>query len=525
MTLPKLNPNTPTLMDGEVRLFKRKHSSIWQVVFMMDGRQVRVSTKKRILKDAKDAAREIYLDYRFRQKNGLPVISKRFADVAALCRATMKEQLENGVGKKSFRDYIIVIDKYLVPFFGDLFVTSIDYEMLQRFARWREEKMGREPRASTLNTHNSALNRIFDEAVARGYMNKSQVPVLVNKGRDSVRRPDFTREEYATLIRKLPSWIDAGREGKSRDMRHLLRDYILILANTGMRHGTEAENLRWKHISLFEDKGLKYLEMSVSGKTGRRDIICRAGTINYLKRIQSRCPDIAHLSFEQLIKSKRDEPVFRLPDGTASANLRQTFRILMRDTGLLTCPRTGQDRTLYSLRHTYATFSLLNDGMDVHTLAVQMGTSILMIERHYSHLTPRLKKEMLTGKRYDTPYDEYKAERVQGFSISDEDLHSPVGDVIEESLPDELEEQPEEITTGVEPAPSADNQSSDKNTEASLKALDMLDKGLLTEKATLAVIGTHEESYTVAPNVRIKALELVEHGKLSERGLVAILGL
>jgi len=41
--------------------------------------------------------------------------------------------------------------------------------------------MGREPRSSTLNTHNSALNRIFDEAVARGYMNKSQVPVLVNK--------------------------------------------------------------------------------------------------------------------------------------------------------------------------------------------------------------------------------------------------------------------------------------------------------------------------------------------------------
>jgi len=316
-------------------------------------------------------------------------------------------------------------------------------------ARWREEKMGREPRASTLNTHNSALNRIFDEAVARGYMNKSQIPVLVNKGRDSVRRPDFTREEYATLIRKLPSWIDAGREGKSRDMRHLLRDYILILANTGMRHGTEANNLRWKHISLFEDKGLKYLEMSVSGKTGRRDIICRAGTINYLKRIQSRCPDIAHLTFEQLIKSKLDVPVFRLPDGTASANLRQTFRILMRDTGLLTCPRTGQDRTLYSLRHTYATFSLLNDGMDVHTLAVQMGTSILMIERHYSHLTPRLKKEMLTGKRYDTPYDEYKAERVLGFSISEDDLHSPVGDVIEENLPDEPEEQPGETTTGV----------------------------------------------------------------------------
>jgi len=116
IVLPKLNPNTPTLMNGEVRLFKRKRSSVWQVVFTMDGRQVRVSSKKRILKEALEAARDIYLDYRVRQKNGLPVISKRFASVAALCRATMAEQLENGVGKKSFRDYIIVIDKYLVPF-------------------------------------------------------------------------------------------------------------------------------------------------------------------------------------------------------------------------------------------------------------------------------------------------------------------------------------------------------------------------------------------------------------------------
>jgi len=37
-----------------------------------------------------------------------------------------------------------------------------------------------------------------------------------------------------------------------------------------------------------------------------------------------------------------------------------------------------------------------------------MGTSIGMIERHYSHLTPRLKKDMLTGKRYALPKDEFE---------------------------------------------------------------------------------------------------------------------
>ena len=114
------------------------------------------------------------------------------------------------------------------------------------------------------------------------------------------------------------------------------------------------------------------------------------------------------MSFEDLVKAKSDLPAFRLPDGTASQNLRQTFKRLMIDTGLLTCARTGQNRTLYSFRHTYATFALLNDGMDIHTLAIQMGTSIAMIERHYSHLTPRLRKEMLTGKRYELSKEEYQ---------------------------------------------------------------------------------------------------------------------
>ena len=80
----------------------------------------------------------------------------------------------------------------------------------------------------------------------------------------------------------------------------------------------------------------------------------------------------------------------------------------MIDTGLLTCAGTGQNRTLYSFRHTYATCALLNDGIDIHTLAIQMGTSIAMIERHYSPLKPRLRKEMLTGKRYELPQDEFE---------------------------------------------------------------------------------------------------------------------
>lgn len=398
--MPLLSPNTVVLNDGDLKLYKRARSKVWQATFNIDGHWVRISTKCKDLDKAKKAAKDLMLDYQFRQKHQLPVVSKKFSDVARLAIAEMRKAMDADRGKKGYRDYIIVIEKYFIPFFSSMLITNIDYEKLKEFDRWRVEKMGHEPKASTINTHNSAMNRVFDEAVLRGFLSKSHVPMLVNKGRDSERRPDFTLEEYRIMIGKFPSWIKKGRKGKSQEMRLLLFDYVLVLINTGIRHGTEADNLLWQHVHQFHEDGRAYLEMSVDGKTGRRDIICRSNTVRYLKRIHQRCSDINQMPFEQLLKAKVAKPVFRLSDGTVTRNLAQTFRAFLKDAGLLICSRTGQARTLYSLRHTYATFALVRDGMEIHTLAKQMGTSILMIERHYSHLTPRLKKEMLTGPRY-----------------------------------------------------------------------------------------------------------------------------
>ena len=130
--------------------------------------------------------------------------------------------------------------------------------------------MGREPKASTLNTHKSAMNRVFDEAVARGFLAHKILPVLVKKGEKSEWRPDFTREEYAKMIRKLPHWIKHSKAGKPTYMRYLMREYVLISANSGIRHGTEALNLNWKHITLFEDNDR--LRANICGKVFKDDL-------------------------------------------------------------------------------------------------------------------------------------------------------------------------------------------------------------------------------------------------------------
>ena len=151
--MPVLREDSVLIMDGAIKLYRRERSRKWQAAFQIDGQYIRISTGKSDLDEAKQAASDSYLEYKFRQKNGVPVVSKRFSDVAKLCITEMNKQLKSGVGKKVYRDYVIVLEKYLIPFFGKMHVTSITYETLQKFARWREQQMGREPKASTLNTH------------------------------------------------------------------------------------------------------------------------------------------------------------------------------------------------------------------------------------------------------------------------------------------------------------------------------------------------------------------------------------
>jgi len=86
--------------------------------------------------------------------------------------------------------------------------------------------------------------------------------------------------------------------------------------------------------------------------------------------------------------------LFKTTSGYQPRRLDGTFRRLLRDCGL-EVGAEGQKRTLYCLRHTYATLELLSGEVDIHTLAKQMGNSVAMIERHYSKLTATMAAERL----------------------------------------------------------------------------------------------------------------------------------
>ena len=55
----------------------------------------------------------------------------------------------------------------------------------------------------------------------------------------------------------------------------------------------------------------------------------------------------------------------------------------------------GKERDAYSFRHYYAT-QRLTTGIGVHSLAENMGTSVPVIESHYSHVNPEMVADELT---------------------------------------------------------------------------------------------------------------------------------
>ena len=389
-------PTSVQLRDGDVVVFRRVDSPLWQFRYRIkNGDWHRQSTKKASLELAVEVACEAYDLARFRQRLGLAHNARSFAQIAGVTLEELRRQIDAARGKTAADSYVSCIERYFLPYFGDKQFEQLTHQDIVDFELWRDRQMAKKPRASTLMNFASAWNRLRETGVRHGWISpNAKIPKLTTVGIKSVARPAFTRAEIDQLLAAMPEWMTQGRLAIEKITRPLLRDYVEMLLYTGMRHGTEALGIRWQHVSWHTDKGVRYLRIWVSGKTGGRWLIAKHAAVAVLQRLHARQSDIAEMDFEQLLTSNCSELVFRTSDLHQPARLDGAFKRLLKDVNLLR-DSAGQARTLYSLRHTYATLELLENSTDIHTLARQMGNSVLMIERHYSKLSATMAAERL----------------------------------------------------------------------------------------------------------------------------------
>ena len=396
--IARLVPAQPMLLhlrDGEVVLYRRAASPVWQCRYkLQDGSWHRTSTRKASVEHAVKAACTMYDEARFRQALGLAQTAQDFAGLAHATLQELRSELDAGRGKSVYQSYITCIEKYFLPYFADKRLEQLTHTDVIAFEAWRNRQMTKQPKASTLMNFASAWNRLQQTAITKGWISEhAAIPKLTTRGIKSTSRPAFNSNEVATLLQYMPTWAEQGRLAVEREMRPLLRDYVEMLLLTGMRHGTEAMGICWKNVEWHMDKGVRYIRIWVDGKTGGRWLIAKHRAVEVLQRLHARQIAIAHMQFDEVLSAPVQHKLFAFSNSYQPPSLNGTFRRLMRDSKLLT-DANGQTRTLYSLRHTYATQELFA-GTDIHTLAKQMGTSVLMLERHYSKLTATMAAEQL----------------------------------------------------------------------------------------------------------------------------------
>jgi integrase len=160
--------------------------------------------------------------------------------------------------------------------------------------------------------------------------------------------------------------------------------------------------LRWSDLRTVQTHDGSRLVGEVRGKTGIREVVFQDGAEDYIKRVYD-------LRMEELgDPPPDDEVIFCHKDGSPIHTMKTAFRSLLKFAGV-PIERNGGSRTIYSLRHFYATMRLSND-TSPFLLAKQMGTSVEMLEKFYGQtVSSELAAQITKASRTKEPTQRMKA--------------------------------------------------------------------------------------------------------------------
>lgn len=356
--------------DGRIVLYKRAdhHRPRWSVRLKIPG------TKGFVVKSAKTTddyearrfAEELYYQLEGKARRGESIRAPTFRRLfeewrGVLERDTPAEKLPH------VRANLRRMELWAVQFLGDYQIDLITDDVMAQYIDWRCRHEP-PPAWATLRNERSTLVHFFRFARRRGHI--KEAPDIPSRTVKPNPRPDIPEKQWQILCEFLERPVKRGQ----RD-RIYLKNYILILGNSGLRTG-EARSLRWRDVSSTKTlTGERRIVLAVRGKTGAREVVCNAGVETWIASLE------AYRREERGSEVPADEPLFCHPNGKPIVSFKRGFRQALDKAGVLYGP-DGNTRVPYSLRHTYATMRLA-EGVSVFQLAANMGTSVEMIELFY----------------------------------------------------------------------------------------------------------------------------------------------
>ena len=360
------------ILGGKVHLYQRPDSSFWWCSAYLSGKKRRKSTKTENLSQAKDVAEEWYLELRGKHRRGELLTEKTFSDAVKQFEREYEVITEGQRSPKWVEGHKARIRLHLKPFLGDLGLSQITAGKVQEYRIHRIESSIKTPARSTIHDEIVTLRQVMKTALRHNWV--SHLPDFsppYNTSGKVTHRAWFSPEEYKRLYSSTRANIKSQINKRHKHLAEQLHDKILFMANTGIRPD-EANWLEYRDIEIVEDDatGETILEIEVRGKRG----------VGYCKSTTG-----AVRPFERMVERNDPSPTDRL----FPVDHKKQFNRILEEEGLK-FDRQGNRRTLYSLRHSYISFRLL-EGADIYQIAKNCRTSVEMIEKHYAvHLKNHL---------------------------------------------------------------------------------------------------------------------------------------
>jgi hypothetical protein len=414
-------PATITPVPGYPRklsVFKIAASKFWQVRCWIAGRTHRRSTQTQSLRMAQSFARTFYeqlLAQRASLNSTLPITCSvvshdtatvkphmTFAAVAAQMFTNEQARVERGeFSSGSLKVLRNRLDAHILPRWGKLSPSAVDHAELLAFTQYLSKSFS----TITVSQYLVAVRKILTLAVAVNALDK--LPEFPKVKVQTNSRGAFTPTEYWQIMRTARKLQHTRHPDSDSTLRKSYRlrsaEYTMppdvawcigFMVNSFIRP-SDLKTLKHRHVEVVRN-GNTYLRLNLpKTKSHTRPIVTLQPAVRIYQQLTQ------HYSARNL--AAHDDYLFlpHLRDRAyAHWVLSFYFNWVLASTGLKLGAH-GQERSLYSLRHSSITFRLLyGQGIDLLTLARNARTSVDMINQHYaSTVTGEQNISMLQSRR------------------------------------------------------------------------------------------------------------------------------
>ncbi|EIF43532.1 hypothetical protein DOK_08619 [gamma proteobacterium BDW918] len=441
---------------GKITLYRRDDkgigktpSDIWYAAFKIPGmKRVRRSLKTEYQDEAEGVAEDLYQELLHRRKKGLSFSTKSFGAIARdylkhfRSQTELHRSLQNDkkhrlrkFSSNALKTKTPIIEKRLIPFFGDMPINSIGKHDVEKYKTERElywvngegsqidsisyisnnrevvrPKNSREKGVLSHNTVNkelTVLRDIFAYAKDRNVLSGDEVPLITNipkpDGYDKENAtPDLSEEELKLLLNTIGKKYYFQTNPKHKLAHKRLGLYVAIMASTGLRV-SEAKKLTFKDCREVTSNKVTYLAVFVSAKGKKRETIPLRACKRFIDQMRK---DHVRNAKKYGWEFSDDLPVFMDEKGKPIGSFKKGLDAALDEAGLLYTV-DGKKRSAMSFRPTFITHALSRGEMSPMQLAVNLGTSIEVIENHYN----QMKSHHIPEKfQFQTTFDKYFSE-------------------------------------------------------------------------------------------------------------------